>query len=270
MKNGVAILRWIKSRRSTSLVAGCLAQMVLWTWKLARRVPWLNRLKIGVRVDEHRMRVRLFSYDDLLMISDRYESTIDGILPPRGGVAVDAGAFIGRHVLTYASAVGPQGRVVAIEALPINFKLLDDNVRLNELAQVACVPCALGRDERDVWLCYDRETSTASTLCELPQRVQVAQKPLDRVLEDIGIAQIDLLKVDVEGAELDVLEGGSKTLDASPNAKLVIEIHDCRPRERGACPVYDWLAGRGYSISRHLENRRMFYLAEKSLVPAHV
>jgi FkbM family methyltransferase len=172
-------------------------------------------------------------------------------------VAVDAGAFIGRHTLAYARAVGPRGRVVAVEPLAANFRLLQDNVRLNGYGQVHCAHCALGRAPGDVWLAYERETSTASVMRELPHRERVAQRTLDDLLAELGIAQIDVFKIDVEGAELAVLEGSTRVLAASPGARLVIEVHG--PLDAaGNCPVEAWLRARGYTVRRVYDRRRRF------------
>ena len=150
---------------------------------------------VRVRVDGHRMSLRAFSYDDWLTASADYEACLAAILPPAGGVAVDAGAFIGRHTLAYARAVGPAGRVVAVEPLPANFRLLRQNVCQNGYAQVTCVPVALGRDRREVWLAYDRETSTASTVRDRApgtgsRRVKAQQQPLDELLAELGIVRV--------------------------------------------------------------------------------
>jgi FkbM family methyltransferase len=260
MKWAESFLQRVKGRRRDGRLGRCAYGVALRLWKAARRVPLLNRLGGQMSVDGHRLRVRLFSYDDLLTVSEEYEACLAEVMPPAAGVAVDAGAFIGRHTLAYARAVGPAGRVVAVEPLAANFRLLETNVRLNGYGQVRCVRCALGRDRRDVWLAYERETSTASVMRDLPHRQRVAQRSLDDLLAELGIARIDVLKIDVEGAELDVLEGSVRTLAASPGARLVIEVHGpLDPSD--ACPVEAWLAARGYAVRRIFDNRRRFCVA---------
>lgn len=236
--------------------------LALVLWKALRRVPGVNRIRGRLSVDGHRLRVRLFSYDDLLTAAEEYESCLAEVMPPEGGVAVDAGAFIGRHALAYARAVGARGRVVAVEPLEANFRLLEENVRLNGYGQVTCVKCALGRDRREVWLTYERETSTASVVRDLPHRQRVVQRSLDDLLQELGTGAIDVLKIDVEGAELEVLEGSVRTLAASPQARLVIEVHG--PLDAaGGCPVEAWLTARGYQVRRLYDQRRRFCVADR-------
>jgi FkbM family methyltransferase len=257
-----SFLQRVKARRRQGGLARWVYTAALLVWKAGRRVPGLNRLQGSMSVDGHRLRVRLFSYDDLLTVSEGYEPCLAEVMPPAGGVAIDAGAFIGRHTLAYARAVGPQGRVVAVEPLQANFRLLETNVRLNGYQQVDCVRCALGRDRREAWLAFEQETSTASLLRDLPHRQRVEQRSLDDVLEELGVATIDVLKLDVEGAELDVLEGSRRTLAASPQARLVIEVHG--PLDpAGVCPVETWLATRGYQVRRMYDGRRRFCAAQR-------
>lgn len=260
------LLEWVKSRnRFPGPFRAGLRGMLL-GWKLARRLPLVNRLTWQVTVDGHRLRVRSFSYDDLLTVSPQYESCLADLLPPPGGIAVDAGAFIGRHTLMYARAVGPQGRVIALEPLPANYRLLVENVALNGYANVTCVPHALGRGGGQVLLRYEEETSTASTVRHLPRAVEVPQSRLDDLLDQLGIAQIDLLKIDVEGAEGEVLEGSRRILAASPCARVVVELHGVAA---GAdCPVAQWFLSQGYRTVPFHDGQRRFYLAEPAAANA--
>ncbi len=261
-----SFLQRVKTRRQRGGLVHGAYWIALMLWKAARHVPGVNRLCGRMSVDGHRLRVRLFSYDDLLTVSEQYEACLAEVMPPPGGVAIDAGAFIGRHTLAYARAVGLQGRVVAVEPLVANFRLLEDNVRWNGYRQVHCVQCALGRETGEVWLAYERETSTASVMRDLPHRERVAQRTLDDLLAELDIARIDVFKIDVEGAELAVLEGSTRTLAASPAARLVIEVHG--PLDAaGNCPVEAWLATRGYTVRRVYDQRRRFCVASQGPTP---
>jgi FkbM family methyltransferase len=263
-----SFLQRVKGRRRGAGLMRAAYWLALMLWKVARRVPGVNRVCGQMSVDGHRLRVRLFSYDDLLTVSEEYERCLAELMPPPGGVAVDAGAFIGRHALAYARAVGRAGRVVAVEPLAANFRLLEANVRLNGYEQVRCLRCALGSKTGEAWLAYERETSTASMMRDLPHRERVAQRTLDDLLAELGIAQIDVLKIDVEGAELDVLAGSTRTLAASPQVRLVIEVHG--PLDAaGVCPVECWLAARGFAVRRLYEQRRRFCVAQAAKTEPH-
>ena len=91
------------------------------------------------------MTVRAFSYADLLSISDHYEAAALDWTPREGEVAVDAGAFIGRHTLSYARACGPSGRVLAIESDKTIILDQDDTVTLADKLGITIV--ALNAEE---------------------------------------------------------------------------------------------------------------------------
>jgi FkbM family methyltransferase len=251
-------LDWIRASKQARGAVRVVRRIALVAWKCLRRVPLVNRLRLRVNVDGHKLLIRAFSYDDLLCANDDYEACLAEVLPPLGGVAVDAGAFIGRHALAYARAVGPSGQVVAVEPLPETFGMLRYNVAFNGYANIHCVDCALGSSDGDAWLSYERETSTASLVRDLPHKLRVAQRTLARVLSERGIRHVDLLKLDVEGAERDVLEGAWPILAASPRPLLVIEIHG-----NAGPDVADWLTVHGFTLERCRDGQRVFFLARK-------
>jgi len=259
------LLDWIKGRGRRSGPGRWLARGSLGLWKLARRLPLANRVCVPVRVDGHTMRIRAFSYDDLLTVSPEYEACIADILPPTGGVAVDVGAFIGRHALAYARAVGGQGRVVAVEPLPANLRLLEHNVRRNSYTQVTCLPVALGAAPGEIDLAFERETSTATAVRPLQQHRRVRQETLDSLAAQLSLTRLDLVKIDVEGAELAVLEGGRKILAASPQVRLVIEIHPWIAGPGEPCPVAHWLSVHGYAWFELHDGPRRFYVAGREI-----
>jgi FkbM family methyltransferase len=267
MSLAARVAGWIKVHKRSAGVLGGLRRLLVRLWKLGRLVPLLNRLTLPVLVDGHWMYVRAFSYDDLLTVSDDYEQCLADLLPPRGGVAVDGGAFIGRHTLCYARAVGPTGRVLAVEPLQANFRLLTRNVARNGYSHVACVECALGKQEGEVLLAYDWETSTATVARDLPHKIRAVQHTLGEALRQQGLDRLDFLKLDVEGAEQDVLEGAASTLAANPQATLAIEVHGFDmhgPAGAGQeSALADWLTSRGYDIERRMDGRRLFFVARK-------
>lgn len=147
-----------------------------------------------------------------------------------GSTAVDVGANIGVHTLHLARAVGPDGRVHAVEPAEDNLAFLRWNVTANELPNVRIHPFAAGSAERrrtfhlqakgTLHGFYPRETSTAPT-------VEVDERPLDQVLTP----PVDFIKIDTEGAEVEVLLGMERLVRDSPAVGLLVEwnlavLHD--------------------------------------------
>jgi FkbM family methyltransferase len=139
------------------------------------------------------------------------------VLPP-GGAAVDIGANIGWHTLLMAGLVGPQGRVLAIEANPSVCDELAKNVRINRLANVDIVPHAAGeREEQLSFMCSRADDPDAGNGyiqpgTDVSGAISVQARPLDAIVSESGLARLDLIKIDVEGFEWPVLCGGEQTI----------------------------------------------------------
>jgi FkbM family methyltransferase len=143
-----------------------------------------------------------------------------------GATVVDVGAHIGYNTVYAARRVGPTGRVVAIEPAADNGRVLRENIAANALGNVVVHPVAAGRTHeiRDLYL-RGADSAVNSLFAESvyasvtgTERVPVA--PLD----DLVDGDADLVKIDVEGAELDVLAGMTRLL-RRPAIRLIVEWH---------------------------------------------
>lgn len=121
-----------------------------------------------------------------------------------GGVFVDVGANVGLYALPLARAAGPLGRVFAIEAGPTARARLEANIALNEAANVAVIPQAVGDHTGEVRFNQDAANLGHSHISDAGEIV-VPLRPLAEVLSDAGVTRIDGLKIDVEGVEDRVL-----------------------------------------------------------------
>ncbi|MFN7917809.1 MAG: FkbM family methyltransferase [Vicinamibacterales bacterium] len=180
----------------------------------------------------------------------RMRALLDALLRP-GDTVVDVGANIGAIAVHAARVVGPSGVVVAIEPAPDNLGLLRENLARNGLSHVQVVAGGAGpqRARRTLFLrgavsavnsfyaesCYGTVSGTTE--------VEVA--PLD----DLVPGPARLVKIDVEGAELEVLEGMSRLL-SSPALTLVVEWHPLLQRAAGAetDALPHWLLARGFTL----------------------
>lgn len=124
-----------------------------------------------------------------------------------GDVMVDVGANIGETVLTAAIRVGSRGRVLGIEPHPRTFRFLQDNVRLNGVANVDLVNRAVGAVSGVVQFSDDRRDDMNRVG---GGDIQVPVERLDSLVP--ADAAIALLKVDVEGYERFVFEGAPQVL----------------------------------------------------------
>ncbi len=140
-----------------------------------------------------------------------------------GGVFVDVGANVGFHTVLASQLVGPQGQVVAVEPAPWTLELLRANVwRSGAAATVLSV--AASDAPGTVLLDVDPAHRSGARLGE-SGGVEVESARLDDLLPDLAV---DMLKIDVEGAEPLVLRGARALLERSPRLLAVVEFRDER------------------------------------------
>ncbi len=139
-----------------------------------------------------------------------------------GATVLDIGANIGAHTLHLARAVGPAGRVVAFEPTESALQRLAANVRLNpdlearigihQLMLLASDDEPLPDQVVSSWPLLPRHELHA-IVPGRPQATTGAEAcSLDRALADLGVDDVDLVKLDVDGYECDVLDGAQATL----------------------------------------------------------
>ena len=156
-----------------------------------------------------------------------------------GMTVLDIGAHHGLYTLLASKRVGANGKVVAFEPSPRELKQLRRNVLLNFSFNVHIEPLALGKEPSDAVLhvvqggedgCNSLRPPVVSSPTR-PVRVKVA--PLDEFLHRARIPTVDFVKLDVEGAELDVLKGAEKLLHGGARPVFLVEVYDIRTRPWG-------------------------------------
>lgn len=147
------------------------------------------------------------------------EPVLAGLLPD-SGVFLDVGAHVGRWAIRLA---GKASRVIAVEANPDTIPALRQNIELNGLSNIEVWECAAwDRSERLQLSDPNGKVSGGSTRCLPAPNGVVEGVRLDERLEALG--RLDLVKLDVEGADIEALHGMSQTLLRLRPA-LFIELH---------------------------------------------
>src|SRR5467141_3719936 len=136
----------------------------------------------------------------------------------QGKVFVDVGANFGVYTLVASRLVGATGKFIALEPTAQSFAVLRENIALNHFANVRAFQVALTQSSGKAWL-YHGWDPVGNSLGKDPlssdEGEEVQTESLDNLLEENGIGRVDVIKVDVEGAEELVLRGAAKTLTTS-------------------------------------------------------
>jgi FkbM family methyltransferase len=178
---------------------------------------------------------------------------VEKVLRP-GMTVVDAGAHHGLYSLLASKCVGENGTVVAFEPSPRECERLINNLRVNRNLNVWLLQCALGNqigraelflgDGFQDWCNSLRPARVADPA----QVVEVPLRRLDDMLAELGIEEVDFLKMDVEGAELSLLQGAPKLLGRATRPAILAEVQDIRTLPWGylARDIVNYLAVLNY------------------------
>jgi FkbM family methyltransferase len=151
-----------------------------------------------------------------------------------GMTVLDIGAHHGFYTLLASHRIGRAGRVLAFEPSLRERRKLVRHLRLNCCANVKVLDCALGSSEGSAELFLVQGTETGCNSLRPPNvsqpttAVTVKLDTLDRRLASEGVGRVDFVKLDVEGAEIEVLKGSVGMLERRPRPVVLCEIQDIR------------------------------------------
>ncbi len=158
-----------------------------------------------------------------------------------GDVVYDVGAASGYYTLLARKLVGAQGKVVAFEPNPWNASFLQLHVTANRFDDVELHSCAVGREDGTAK--FAQRSGTGTGCVSADGTLQVAVRSLDSLVAETGTIPTHI-KIDVEGAEQQLLEGARDLLQQT-RPTLFLSTHG--PRVHQACCQY--LADLGYKLS---------------------
>jgi FkbM family methyltransferase len=186
-----------------------------------------------------------------------------------GQVFVDVGANYGVYTAAASQAVGPTGRVLSFEPATDAFAVLERNIRLGNVGNVAAFRMALSKDRQPMVLRL-REDSSTNAIGAAPAEGEpfepIVTSTLDAELARAGVDHVHLLKLDVEGAEEWVLRGAPEVLQRS-KPSLLFEVNAEAAEMLGLHPQGAWhlLLDHGYRFFQLDDGHRM---AERHTCPA--
>ena len=144
-----------------------------------------------------------------------------------GMVCLDAGANVGYYSVLMADLAGSAGRVVAAEPVPATRRLLQRNVSINGFTGVTDIlDNAFGAKTGEVTLYIPPGEPKNALICDHvphPDWDKITA-PISRI-DDLDLARVDVVKIDVEGAEMDVWKGMQNTIDKNPDIQILMEVN---------------------------------------------
>lgn len=212
-------------------------------WRgLRRRWFWLRRdrnaTEVAVKVSGFKMRLPPRFVEPFVF--DRYEPVTDAHLADAlrpGMVVLDIGAHVGYYTLVAAQAVGPSGKVHAFEPCAETLSLLRANVRANGFANVEIHPFAAGSGDSKRTLHVTGSSDSHGLFPHpLTETVRMTEVRTVRVAQVVP-GPVDLVKIDVEGAEFEVLDGMRDLVSGEDPSVLIVEWNPACLRNAGQDPL---------------------------------
>jgi FkbM family methyltransferase len=178
-------------------------------------------------------------------------------LLPKNPIIVDVGANIGNHSLYWAVKTGAR-KVIAFEPMDVPAGILEKNIELNDAGAVVQLHrIALSDVDENLSIALYRPNDLGKTQLR-KGKGQVPAKKLDSI--DLGVDHVDLVKIDVEGFELQVLRGARKTFQMLRPTYCYVEIWDGR-RNQQRKDVFALLEEFGYVLKEKFpESNYLFEL----------
>lgn len=246
-----------------------LWRVVVWRLHCLFKIPgnvWVPRWKARIYLEPewHGAGVTLF-----YAVRELYEPELThlGLFLRPGETFVDAGANCGLFTVAGARVVGSSGKVLSFEPGPTVLPMLERNVSQNDLGMVTIHRCGLGAEAGKVRLYQHPHGASSATLGCAPGSeasfVEIEIDTLDAVLARSDIKQIDLIKMDVEGAEELILRGASGLFERH-RPRVLFEINpeaiaNLALKVDGAWSI---LAALGYTFFQVDETGRLTQLSD--------
>ncbi len=215
---------------------------------------------IDHRLDENNL-IRLYK-DSLLsqFVIEGFEKDeeefIKKFLKP-GDIFLDIGANIGLHSIFAGNIVGQNGHVYAFEPTPITFQRLTENIKLNKLEKIVTpVNKGISSEDGSLNLNYSEDghdawnSFTELQHINLSNSVEVEVCSLDNIIKHLNMdeTKISLIKIDVEGWEMNVLKGADNFIKNNTHTAFLIEYTDLNAISAGYCTrdIYRFMENYGY------------------------
>ncbi|TKW76018.1 MAG: FkbM family methyltransferase [Bradyrhizobium icense] len=189
-----------------------------------------------------------------------------------GVVAIDCGANIGVHTIEWAAAMTGWGSVIAIEAQERIYYALAGNIAINNCFNAIALHAAVSSESGSMQI-PNPDYLTASSFGSLELRQRAGNEFIGQAinytentaaiskipLDDLNLPRVDFIKLDIEGMEMEALDGARKTIKRSHPILLIERI------KSDAAQLERWLASKDYTILPAGINILAIHASDKAL-----
>lgn len=171
-----------------------------------------------------------------------------------GYTVLDVGTNYGTTILQFANLITKTGRAYGFEPDPVNFATCEDNLAQNDASNVSVENIGLGRERGEVSLVVNTESNRGGNRIGIPSTGQEWHKVkiwrLDEWADKNGIKKVDLVKIDVEGYEMEVLAGATQLLKRfAPVLFIELDNNNLGQQGSSAKELLEFLEDHRYSIT---------------------
>jgi len=168
-----------------------------------------------------------------------------------GSVVYDIGAHVGFYTLLASVLVGPRGKVIAFEPLPKNIQYLKEHLKINQCNNVEVIEAAVSSKSGKSFFIQGGNTFTGY-LSKDTEGIEIEIISLDDLINKNNLPIPHIIKIDVEGAELEVLKG-AKDLIATKKPTIFLSVHTKDIRKK----CHQFLKMNGYNLEASTEGDLM-------------
>lgn len=177
-----------------------------------------------------------------------------------GDGAFDCGANQGAYALYAGALVGPEGRVIAIEPQAYATRALRISAAAAGFDHVSCVEAVVTEnDGTETFHAGGSAVSASLYRTDLPDAVTVRSVSIDTVASEHGLARVDFIKLDVEGAELRALQGAEGVLKRD-RPYVIFEVWD--PEDAKSAAAAQHLRAMDYQLFDIVDGERIRHLGD--------
>lgn len=192
-------------------------------------------------------------------------------------VVIDIGAHIGLMAVVLGKRVGVNGKVYTFEPTPRTFEILNKTIHLNKLEHiVTSVNKAVSSGSGSIeFNANNEDVSNSIVLYEYNtghKKITVQTVSIDDFVKEKKILQLNFIKIDAEGVELDILKGAGKTL-RDFDCKMILALHPVAIEAKGdsLSEIYDIVTDAGYMMYwQSKEVAKAFFCEQKQMFDVYI